>query len=277
MHRNRNIILTGVPRSGTSLVCQLLNQLDNVVALQEPMNVELFGFMSGWSEIKDDIDLFFENMRNLALTQGKVISQQFNGKIVENFFHDPDEKDGRLRNRKTNKGIVDLDKKVDYNMTMILKHNAAFTALCSELSKEFSTFAVIRNPLWAIASWNSNNLPIQNGRIPMAEQLDAKLANDLDGIPDRLDRQIHILSWIFDKFSLLDKHCIIRYEELIKTNGQCLEIITPSANSLRIALLNKNQIERYSNINISLDIFRKRLLSKGGSFFDFYPKYLVTY
>ena len=36
---NRNLIITGIPRSGSTLTCSLLNRLPDVVALNETMNV----------------------------------------------------------------------------------------------------------------------------------------------------------------------------------------------------------------------------------------------
>ncbi len=35
--QHNNIILTGIPRSGTTLICYLLNKIPNTVALHEPM------------------------------------------------------------------------------------------------------------------------------------------------------------------------------------------------------------------------------------------------
>ena len=36
--QNGITLITGVPRSGTTLCCNLLNQCDNVVALHEPID-----------------------------------------------------------------------------------------------------------------------------------------------------------------------------------------------------------------------------------------------
>ena len=35
----RNVLVTGTPRSGTTLICSLVNKLPDTVALHEPMNV----------------------------------------------------------------------------------------------------------------------------------------------------------------------------------------------------------------------------------------------
>ena len=58
-----NIVLTGIPRSGTTLTCHLLNKVPNVVALFEPM---LWGGVSDPTNhrtICDSIDRFFQQTR----------------------------------------------------------------------------------------------------------------------------------------------------------------------------------------------------------------------
>jgi hypothetical protein len=40
--RRQTVLITGTPRSGTTLVCHLLNQLPDTVALNEPMQPRHF-------------------------------------------------------------------------------------------------------------------------------------------------------------------------------------------------------------------------------------------
>lgn len=270
MKAPRNVVLTGLPRSGTSLTCRLLGQLDDVVALQEPMDVAAFGSMSGWPEIRGSIDAFFAETRRSAVEEGTVISQNLDGKIVDNFYAAPETSGGKVRSRQTVVGAVRLARPVTKDATVIVKHNAAFTALLEELSREYPAFAVIRNPLWALASWNSNALPIHEGHVPMAERLDAGLAAALDAIPDRIDRQIHILSWMFERFARLDAGRILRYEEIVATGGRALKAVVAAAEGLDEPLSSKNGPERYPGV--PLDDLSARLLRRGGPFFDFYAK-----
>jgi hypothetical protein len=78
-----NIILTGPPRSGTTLTCHLLNQLEDVVALHEPMNLSHF---PSREEAMANLSSFFREMRQLILTEGKAISRIQDGKIPTNPF-----------------------------------------------------------------------------------------------------------------------------------------------------------------------------------------------
>ncbi len=58
-----NIILTGVPRSGTTLICHLLNQLPGVGALHEPLEKTRWPQDTPHLQIAHDIELFFADMR----------------------------------------------------------------------------------------------------------------------------------------------------------------------------------------------------------------------
>lgn len=265
----RNVVLTGLPRSGTSLACRLLNQLDDVVALQEPMHVETLGTLRGWDDIGPAIAAFFTAMRRSALERGEVISQQVGGRIADNFFQSPSDAAGQ-RKRIAERGPVRLDKPLSPALTLVIKHNAAFAALLDRLSGDYPAFAIIRHPLWALASWNSNDLPIFHGHVPMAEQLDAALAGALQAIPDRIDRQIYILNWMFERFSLLPPEQIIRYEEMLRHPGLALRAVAPGAALLNDQLEHSNRSQRYPRV--PLPELRERLLQAGGAFLDYYPE-----
>ena len=69
----RNVLITGTPRSGTTLVCSLLNKLPDIVALHEPMNV--FDFVGrGGEETAKMIEKFCAESRKSLHEQGFAIS-----------------------------------------------------------------------------------------------------------------------------------------------------------------------------------------------------------
>jgi hypothetical protein len=267
MNQPRNILLTGVPRSGTSLTCRLLGHLPNTLALQEPMQTNLFGQMGSFSEIKKSIDLFFEEMRKSALEKGEVITFHIDGIWPDNYFPPPS-RDSGFRKRLAKRGFVTINKEITPEMTMIIKHPQAFTALIPQILQFYPMFVIIRNPLWSLASWNSTHIPSRKGRSPDAEPLDQVLASNLEKIEDLIDRQIYMISWMFEKYSHVDAKYIIRYEEIIDSHGKCLEKIIPEAKLLNETLYSENRPERYPNV--PLEELRQRLIKTGGAFFDFY-------
>jgi len=71
----------------------------------------------------------------------------------------------------------------------LIKHPALFTALAQPLARIFPLFAVVRHPLAALASWQSVKLPVNEGRMPVAEAFSPELRKNLAGISDCLGRR----------------------------------------------------------------------------------------
>ena len=220
----RNIILTGVPRSGTTLCCNLLGQAPDTVALFEPMPVHELPVQhaAAVSVIRD----FFAASRASLLESGIATSQQVDGRVPDNPFGSDVGTDG-LRIRTAHLGDIRVEKALSGGFSLVIKHNAAFTALLPELVREFECYAVVRNPLAVLASWNSVDLPVTGGRLPAGERLDPELATRLDAEPDVLERQLHLLDWLFSRFYRhLSAERIVRYEQVVATAGQALASAT---------------------------------------------------
>ncbi len=220
----RDFILTGIPRSGTTLCCNLLGQAANTVALFEPMPVHELPLdrVAALATIAD----FFQRSRTSLLASGTAKSQQVDGQVPDNPFGGAVDGSG-TRVRTAHLGDIRVDKPLPAEFTLVIKHNAAFTALLPTLVPAYACYAVIRNPLAVLASWNSVDLPVTRGRLPAGERLDPALSARLDGMADVLERQLHLLDWLFGQFDrcLPAKH-IVRYEEVVSSNGASLAITT---------------------------------------------------
>lgn len=58
LHHNRaNVVLTGLPRSGTTLACRLLNLLPDTVALHEPIAPGRFAGLADEQALLDAVVL----------------------------------------------------------------------------------------------------------------------------------------------------------------------------------------------------------------------------
>ena len=62
---------------------------------------------------------------------------------------------GGLRLERAKRGWVQVRKPLSPDFNLAMKHPAAFTALLPELATRISCYAIVRNPLAALASWNS--------------------------------------------------------------------------------------------------------------------------
>lgn len=270
----RNIILTGVPRSGTTLVCHLLNHLPDTVALDEPLTEDFFALSGASGEIRRRLAEFMRETRENLRLKGMAPSVHVQGRVPDNHLSDETGEE-RLRRQVYQKGMIPFDQALAGDFTLCVKHNASFTAILHELADCYPCFAVIRNPLASLASWQTVDLPVQRGRIPLGERLDHNLAAELAGMEDRLDRQLHILHWFFSRFQqCLPPENILRYEDLVAESSSALARIVPGAVGLRQTLRSRNSNPLYHWE--TMDAIAARLLASKGAYWDFYSRREVS-
>ncbi len=264
---NNPVLLTGLPRSGTTLVVKLLNDIPNVVALNEPMPVmEMAGLSQ--SELYNWIDQYTAKSVAMLLTEKKVQTKHIAGTFTDNSFNAAADEQG-LRSSRVMLGMIEITKELNNEFTLAIKHNGAFTATAHQLVRKYRCFAVIRNPLSVLLSWQTVNAPVNRGRMPVAEAIDADLKNSLNEISDELDMQIFIVNWFFERFQkYFPAENILRYEKLTTIGGSYLGIITPGAEILSEKLQSRNTNSIYKKELVNT--VTERLLNTGGAFTHFY-------
>jgi hypothetical protein len=267
----RNVLITGTPRSGTTLLCSLLNKLPDTVALHEPMNVWEFPSCPDAAAIADVIERFCNETRKSLLEKGVAVSKHVGGLIPDNVAADQVNRSG-TRLRHTEHGPVRIDKPLSEGFALAIKHPVAFTALLGTLSERFECVAIVRNPLSMLASWNSLAwLNVRNGHAPIGEKLDAQLQQDLSAEPDVFERQIHILEWFYKRFrEFLPDNAILKYEDLIESHGRELSSFFPEAAELDESLVSKNVNKFYDKA--LMQELGEKLLRRSGVIWDFYEK-----
>ncbi len=265
-----NVVLTGPPRSGTTLTCHLLNKLPDTVALHEPLKIAGLAKRGTHAQICEVIADFFLSTRASLHAHSLAHSKHIDGKIPDNPYANHFGA-AEFRERQVTRGEVIIDKTLSPEFLLALKHPAAFTALLPELIHRFRCLAIIRNPLAALASWYTVDEPMREGRAPAAERLEPALKKALEHLPDRLDRQLHLLSWYYEKFSRYLKPAdLLRYEDLVATNGQALQMLTPHARHLTEALENRNRNRLYDDT--LMQTLGERLLQSEGAYWQYYSK-----
>jgi len=267
----RNVLITGTPRSGTTLLCSLLNKLPNTVALHEPMNVWQFPDCPDAMAIADAIDRFCTDTRKSLLEKGVAVSKHVGGLIPDNVAADQVNRSG-TRLRHTEHGPVRIDKELTDEFALAIKHPVAFTALLDTLSKRFECVAIVRNPLSMLASWNSLAwLNVKNGHAPIGEKLDPQLRQALAAEPDVFERQIQIVEWFYKRFrKFLPEDAVIKYEDVIQSRGRELAGFFPEAGALNEGLVSKN-VNKFYDRALMLELGEK-LLRRSGVIWDFYSK-----
>jgi len=242
-----NIVLTGIPRSGTTLTCYLLNKLPNTVALNEPIAYRHIEPLSNYQEMCAYICRFFEQMRDSIYHHKIAESKTVNGKITDNMASEQFGKGSTTREwvASSEDKKFFIEKELTKDFLLIIKKPVIFTMVLEQLIQYFPVYAIIRNPLSVLASWSNVPLDIREGRSP-AEKWDTMLARNLAQQPDQIARQLYLLSWYYEKYHrYLPTNAILRYEDIIAFGGQTLSMITPKASQLNESLENKNLNQLY--------------------------------
>lgn len=240
-----DIVLTGIPRSGTTLTCSLLNRLPQSVALHEPMEpASLAGldFPQGYLEGVAD---FFAGQRERLLAEGTALSKARAGSVPDNPFGSLRDGNGR-RQSTVDRQLVRVSKRLAPGFRLVIKHPGFFTATLATLATRFPCYAIVRNPLSTLLSWQSVQAPVHDGRVPAAESFDVELKSELNAEPDRLARQLIILRWCFARYAtVLPRERVIRYEDIVASGGRILAMIDPDAARLDEPLESRNMNPLY--------------------------------
>lgn len=284
-----DIILTGIPRSGTTLTCHLLNKVSNTVALHEPLLWDDVRDPTDHRAICDGIEQFFHQTRKSCLASGTAITKHTDGLVPDNPMGDYPvyskvvQALGRLvpggdrllalglRRPRVARGTIHIGKALTPDFKMCVKHTAPFTALLPELLRRHPCFAVVRHPVSVLASWNSIDFPLRRGRLEEAERMQPGLSHQLDGLSDSVDRQICLLSWFCRSFlTHLPPERILRYEDIISTGGRALDAIIPDAAAIAEPLESRNRNSLYDRELMGR--IAMRLKREAGPIWDLYPK-----
>ncbi len=227
---SQDILLTGIPRSGTTLTCSLLNRLPDVLALIEPMDMRRLIAAGSDADRMRCIADYLAEVRDDAAERGIAPRKILEGDGTNTFSASAHEKRGSaIIGNETGP----LERSLPPDFTLVVKHPNAFAALLPSLAQRFKCFALVRNPLSVIASWSSLDHPLRDGHAPMAEQFDPALAARLRQETGPLERQLALLDWYFDRFRrVLPTDHVLRYEDVIATSGAALAVIAASATTL---------------------------------------------
>jgi hypothetical protein len=275
--RDRNIVLTGPGRSGTTLTCFLLNKLPDTVALSEPIAPGRYANrMPDYEAVADGIEEYYRDMRKMALRQGLVISKHVGGMVPDN---SKGMKDG-VRQRIVDKGKIPVGKELRPDFYLAIKQPGMFTALLPTLVKRFPSFAIVRNPLAIMLSTSTLQQPnkpnnkrrkSRSAKITYDPQLGERLGENKKEGADKIDQRLLRLHYTFERYqeSLPESH-IIRYEDICGSRGKALEVIVPGARQLDEPLENKNLNPLYPRDKV----FRlgERLLESEGAYWNFYSR-----
>jgi hypothetical protein len=276
------VLLTGISRGGTTLACELLDRLPGVYALDEPMDPNDLvrdAMRAGSDEldaaaINAGIERFASEQRRAIIERGVVLTRHVDGKVLGAKVSD--DRDGQgLRKRRATKSEIPVAPASGEDFTLIIKHPVAFTALLPILRERFAVFAIVRNPISILASWESVPFLQREGRLGLRESIAPQIARELAEIEDRLERQLTLLNWFYASYlTELPRAHVIRYEDVIATQGAALAPVVSAAAELAVPLQSRNLASVYDRAHM-LDI-GERLLAREGAWWTFYSRTEVS-
>jgi hypothetical protein len=265
-----DILITGTPRSGTTLTCHLLNKVPDTLALHEPMRAKQLAEVDDPAARVAIVAQFCAEQRRMALAEGRVISKNVDGRVPDNPIGTEMTSAG-LRKSVVRKGYIPVTKPLSEDFALVIKHNSGFTAILGALVERFPVYAVIRNPLATLGSWSTVSFQAHDGRAPAGERLSPELLQRLEGINSVLDRQIALLDWFHEQFlRYLPADRIIKYEDIVSSGGKRLVVVRAGAANLDEPLTERNLSDLYDQdqqIRIA-----SRLLSADGAFWTTYDR-----
>ena len=265
----KNIVLAAIPRSGSTLSCHLLNQSSNCMAMIEPLDMSAFTGLSDMAQRLVYLADFFKKTRHQVKTSGEIPVTVLENDATNTFTN------SGVKGRRSSITGTRWEKPkqaINEDFTLVIKHPNAFSALIGELKTSFSCYALVRNPLAIVASWNTLDHPLRDGHAPMAEVFDARLKQLLAGIDSVLNRQLALLDWYFRKFRQeLEAGRILRYEDIIATNGAALAVISGANTPLDTELTNQNRNSLYDNTQY-LNVAAALLHDTNNACWHFYSK-----
>ena len=265
--RRHTWLLSGIPRSGSSLCCRLVGEQADAVALAEPMR-DVQTEAGSPAEACRRIDRFARNARRSILAEGRAPTVHVGGQLVDNFVAGATAGDG-LRQWQSQHGDVDVAKPASRRFTLLIKHNALFAALLPRLRRALPCLALVRNPLALLASWQTVDMAVRNGRLPVGERFDGRLAAALNGESETLKRQIVALNWFFEQYAAhLPAQRILRYEDVVSSGGGALHRALGLRAAAAQPLANRNANALYDGAGA--DALLAALLQAGGAWQRFY-------
>lgn len=245
----RNILVTGIPRSGTTLFCNLLSTTEECIVLPEPIWIRELRKrakdcpLSFLSQLNNKI-----NQVRINISEGKKIElliDKRNKKVPQNFFI---RKEGHKTSNIKENTFVSMPENF-FNKPMFIKSNTFFTAILNDLisSEQYEIVAIIRNPVAVIKSWRSLNIPVSKGQLKIAEIYDDKV-KEIGLTKDLLEKQVKNLDWFYYQyFTHKDNITIIRYEDLVSSASEVLSKVMKKKASVSNSLNSMNNSSHYNH------------------------------
>jgi len=219
--KNKNVgIITGIPRSGTSLVASIISFSDNVAVLNEP--AQLTKILKNNKNLNDFVS-YINHIKKTIIQREPIYNKQSNGFITENTALD----DTRRPH------VFDV---FDLSFNLIIKNTLGFLFAIERIINAIPEIKIIfcfRNPFETIASWKNsfnhlkkampNKIAVINDQISWLNDSDNKQINLINNEQTDTIRRAQLWTFLANRIiELSGNGLLVNYSNLI--NNPQIEI-----------------------------------------------------
>lgn len=217
--RAKNILITGIPRSGTTLITATLHGIPNCIALGEPEPLKrLHQAAASPEDYAARVQNFLDSTRRQILAR-RPIPIHFDKdalRVPSNYFKRVAAGGGYLveKTYESREAVLPVTNEA---FTLCVKNNAQFTSCLESLAnlRDALVIGVVREPLACLLSWRSLKMPISRGKLPAGERFSRELKK-ISKLEDVLLAQVKILDWFCAAFyRMRERVRLIRYEDFV--------------------------------------------------------------
>lgn len=242
---SKSLIVTGIPRSGTTLVCNLISQMHNAYCLSEPMEIDEYAHqVTSANVFLDKVSEFIAQQRKQIIETGFIRNRvDKNGDLSSNYY-------SRNCCGSIEDGSLISSVKVDVendNFTLAVKHNAHFLAVLPLVRAlgHYKVIAVIRHPIPTILSWQSLRLPISYGRLPAAEKMWPAVREISESSLELIVKQVLLYEALITRIIECKRNTHIIYYERLMDNPEKLCVLLNQSYKKKIRLQSQNNNKHY--------------------------------
>lgn len=241
----KDILITGIPRSGTSLLTSLISKEKNILCFSEPKWLREIrdGKQSCCNEFKSRLKSKIESIR-CEIRKGnpiEIMVKKGSENLLDNYY-------SRSENKILNlKGSLKIHVEHSSELIICVKSNTLFTSCLSSLLdvKEWQIITIVRNPVSVLMSWRSLDIPISKGLLKIGEVYSNEVI-EIVKEQNLLIRQVKILNWFFKQYFLNEKQMLIKYEDVISNTIKILTNILAHKPCLHPELISHNNNTYYN-------------------------------
>jgi hypothetical protein len=221
----RNVVVTGIPRAGTTLAAALIDSMPDTVCLSEP-GWHQWSLLSQSSHYAKWLAGDFIELRKKLLAGEPVEDKRsLDGTAITNYH-----KVARHSQKPTSQyRIVPITRPgLSQDFTLAAKHNGPYLSALPAIVDLgwFTVIAIVRNPLDVIHSWRSLSLRVSHGEMPDAVPGWPDMAGLVKENLDLLEKQVKMYDLMCQRlYSLRDQIHIVRYEAMLRNPNLLREAI----------------------------------------------------